>query len=164
MNYKDWEANVPEAITGDTLWKMEAYRLALFSSDLAWHDVTRLMKDKRTLELSAQLYEAVGSISANLAEGYSYGTGPNRARMYEYALGSARESRDWYYKGRFILGEAVTLHRMALHTHIIRLVLTMIPQQRGRTLREEKAEYSVGKPLPSLEQLLEHVPLPESLP
>lgn len=162
MNYKDWEANVPEALTGDTLWKMKAYRLALFSSGLAWHDITRLMQDEHTLGLSAQLYEADGSIRANFAEGYSYGTGPNRARMYEYALGSARESRDWYYKGRFVLGETVTLHRMAFHTHIIRLALTMIPQQRGHTLREEKAEYYARQPVPPLEKLLECVPLPES--
>lgn len=102
MNYKDWEANVPEALTGDTLWK------------------------------------------------------------YEYALGSARESRDWYYNGRFVLGETVTLHRMAFHTHIIRLALTMLPQQRGHTLREEKAEYYARQPVPPPEKLLECVPLPES--
>jgi four helix bundle protein len=52
------------------------------------------------LGLSDQLYEAVGSVSANLAEGYSRGTGKDRARFYEYALGSARESRDWYFKAR----------------------------------------------------------------
>ncbi len=39
----------------------------------------------------------VGSIRANIAEGYSRGTGKDRARFYEYALGSARESRDWYF-------------------------------------------------------------------
>jgi four helix bundle protein len=33
------------------------------------------MQDKRTIALSNQLYRALGSISANLAEGYSRGTG-----------------------------------------------------------------------------------------
>jgi len=43
VNFNDWLNSVPTEITGDTLWKMEAYRLALFASELGWHDVTRLM-------------------------------------------------------------------------------------------------------------------------
>jgi len=46
------------------------------------------MKDRRTLGLSDQLYRSLGSISANLAEGYSRGTGKDRAHFYEYALSS----------------------------------------------------------------------------
>ena len=89
------------------------------------------MQDKRTLDLSDQLYRAAGSISANIAEGYSKSTGKDRARFYEYALGSARESRDWYYKARHVLGEkVVTQHRSEFLTEIIRLLITMVPQQR----------------------------------
>ena len=130
MNFEDWERAVHKTIRDDSLWQVEAYRLGLFASELGWHDVTKLTKDKRTRSLADQLYRALGSISANLAEGYSRGTGRDRARFYEYALGSARESRDWYYKGRHILGEAVIDHRLDLLTQIIRLLLTMIPQQR----------------------------------
>lgn len=144
MNYEDWEKSVPTEITNDSLWKMEAYRLALFAADTGWHDATKLMGDKRTLELSDQLYRALGSISANLAEGYSRGTGKDRARFYEYALGSARESRDWYYKGRHVLGETVTAHRLSLLTQIIRLLLTMVPQQRNKLLREASHTYATG--------------------
>ena len=57
------------------------------------------MQDRRTIGLADQLYRSLGSIGANLAEGYSRGTGKDRAHFYEYALGSARESRDWYYIG-----------------------------------------------------------------
>jgi len=167
MNYEEWERSVPQEITGDSLWKMEAYRLGLFIADVGWHDITKLVRDKRTLSLSDQLYRALGSVSANLAEGYSRGTGKDRARFYEYALGSARESRDWYYKGRHILGETVTWHRLKLLTQIIRLLLTMIPQQRGRTLREQGISYQTdsGKPEPTgsretLDTLLQNVPLP----
>jgi four helix bundle protein len=120
---------------------MSAYRLALFLGDLSWHDVTKLIQDRRTLGLSDQLYRAAGSISANLAEGYSHGTGQNRARYYENALGSARESRDWYFKGRHILGETVTAHRIKLLAEVMRLLLTMIPQQRGRAIREHNEIY-----------------------
>lgn len=141
MNYEEWIASVPVEITGDSLWKMEAYRLALFAADVGWHDVTTLSQDKRTLGLSDQLYRALGSISANLAEGYSRGTGKDRARFYEYALGSARESRDWYHKGRHVLRKEVTSDRIHFLAQITRLLLTMVPQQRGYVLQEESVEY-----------------------
>ncbi len=141
MTYEEWEVAVPEAIKGDALWKVKVYRVALFLADLGWHDVTKLAQDRRMLGLADQLYRAVGSISANIAEGYSRGTGRDRAHFYEYALGSARESRDWYYKGRHVLGEGVVSHRLDLLKDIIRLLLTMVPQQRGRTLHEEAAVY-----------------------
>jgi four helix bundle protein len=163
MRYEDWESEVPGVIREDSLWKMEAYRLATFAGDLGWHDVTKLMKDRRTLALAGQLYRALGSVSANLAEGYSRGSGKDRARFYEYALGSARESREWYYKGRHILGEKVTQHRLHLLTQIIRLLLATIPQQRQHTLREETTTYQTpSNHTPSLKDLLQNIPLPDS--
>ncbi|MCD6345591.1 MAG: four helix bundle protein [Anaerolineae bacterium] len=145
MEYEEWIKTVPETIRADSLWKMKVYRLALFLADLGWHDTTKLLRDRRTVALSDQLYRALGSISANLAEGYSRGTGKDRARFYEYSLGSARESRDWYFKSRHILGETVVQQRLQLLTNIIRLLLTMIPQQRGRILREESSPYQVNE-------------------
>ena len=144
MNYSDWLKTAPAALTEDSLWKMEAYRLALFAAELAWHDVTKLMRDGRTLGLASQLYEGIGSIGANLSEGYSRASAKDRARFYEYSLGSARESRTWYYEGRAILGEAVVEHRLRFLTQIVRLLLTMVPQQRGQVLREEPVPYTVG--------------------
>ncbi len=141
VTYDEWEAGVPGEIKGDSLWKMRAYRLALFLTDVGWQDVTQLTRDRRTLALADQLYRALGSVSANLAEGYSRGGGRDRARFYEYALGSARESRDWYFKSRHVLGEAVAGHRLQVLTEVIRLLLTMVPQQRERSLREERAPY-----------------------
>lgn len=114
MNYEKLTNSVPEDIKGDSLWKIEAYRLALFAADIGWYDVTKLMRDRRTLSLSDQLYRALSAISSDIAEGYSRISGKDRARFYEYALGSARESRDWYYKGRHVLEEEVTQHRMGL--------------------------------------------------
>ena len=144
MNFAEWEKAVPETFTADTLWKMKAYQFALYLSDLSWQDVTELMKDKRTIALADQLYRAVGSVGANLAEGYSRSTGKDRALFYQYSLGSARESRDWYYKARFVLGNDIFEHRTRVLTEIIRLLLTMIPQQRGRVLREDKAPYEIN--------------------
>jgi four helix bundle protein len=170
MTYEEWGKTVPEAIREDSLWKMAAYRLALFLADLGWHDVTKLVKDRRTLGLSSQLYEALCSISANIAEGYSRGTSRDRARFYEYALGSARESRDWYFKSRRILGEKVVYHRLQLLTETIRLLLTMVPQQRKNHLREEGLLYQTASensqpaksvnPEDPLDQMLHNIPLP----
>src|SRR3972149_8675441 len=98
----------------DSLWQVKAYRLAMFLADLGWPDVTKLMSDRRTIGLADQLYRSLGSIGADIAEGYSRGTGGDRGRFYGNAVGVARESRDWYYKGRHILGETITLHRLDL--------------------------------------------------
>ena len=141
MNYREWEMTVPTTVTNDSLWKMEVYRLSLFASDLAWEDATKLMRDRRTRRLSDQLYRAIGSISSNVGEGYSRSTGKDRALFYSYALGSGREARDWYYKGRHVLGESVTNHRLDLLTQIVRMLLVMIPDQRGESLKEEEATY-----------------------
>jgi four helix bundle protein len=161
MNYETWAKSVPPAITSDSLWKMEAYRLALFVSDLCWHDVTKLVGDRRTLDAAGQLYRAVGSIEANISEGYSRGSGRDRARFYEYALGSTRESRGWYYKGRHVLGAAVAEHRVGLVTHIARLLLTMIPEQRATAsfLRENSPPYHTD----SRDDIMEIAPDPEDI-
>jgi len=144
MNYDEWVQSVSEKIKDDSLWKMKAYRQALFLADLCWQDAGKLAGDRRTLSLADQLYRAVGSIGANLAEGYSRGSSKDRARFYEYSLGSARESQDWYYKGRHILGQPVTDHRLDVLAEIIRLLLTMVVQQRNAFIRESGGDYLVG--------------------
>ncbi len=165
VNYEEWAAAVAEEIKADSLWKMTAYRLALFLGDLGWRDTAKLVRNRRMIGLSDQLYRALGSISANLAEGYSRGTGKDRARFYEYALGSARESRDWYFKARHVLGEAVFQHRLQLLTRVIQLLLTMIPQQRKRILREHPETYQPARDHDetdeTLDALLQTVPLPD---
>jgi four helix bundle protein len=143
MKFEEWQGSVPVEISQDTLWRMKAYRLGLFIADLGWNDISRLHQDRRTRGLADQLYRALGSISANLAEGYSRGTGKDRARFYEYALGSTRESRDWYYKSRHVLGAEITTHRLQILAEISKLLLSMIPKQRGRTIGETLGNYSV---------------------
>lgn len=152
--FTDWLTTVPPEITDDALWQMTVYRQALFLGELTWFDVCKLVQDRRTIRLSDQLYRAVGSISANIAEGYSRASRKDQARFYKYALGSAREVRDWYYKGRHILGDDVALHRLRLVVNIIRQLLTMVPEHRGRTIRKEPAQYVI----PSTEELLANIP------
>jgi four helix bundle protein len=156
MTFESWKEHVPDSIRNDPLWKMRVYRVSLFASDVSWRDVGTLRDDPRTESLADQLYRAVGSIGANIAEGYSRGTGKDRARFYEYALGSARESKDWYFKGRFVLGEDVTQHRLKMMTEIIQLLLAIIPEQRGGEIREPDSSYSSS----GQDKHLKEVPLP----
>jgi hypothetical protein len=115
VNCVAWERNLPLDVTGDTLWKVEAYRLGLFVGYLAWEDVRKLVGDRRTLEATGQLYDAVGSVGAQIAEGYSRSSGKDRVRFYEYGLGSAREGRHWYLQTQPILGDAGVSSRSTHH-------------------------------------------------
>lgn len=142
-SYEGWLVAAPVELTGDRLWRMESYRLALFAADLSWHDVCKLAQDKRTLEVADQLFRAVGSVHANVSEGYSRQSGKDQARFYEYALGSDREARGWYWQGRHVLTEEVSMHRIKLLTRIARLLLTMIPSERGYKMKEEPASYTI---------------------
>ena len=144
MNYTDWQKTVPDDITQDPLWKLEVYRLGLFVSDIAWQDAIALNKTPLTRDLANQLYRAVCSISANIAEGYSRSTGKDRARFFEYSLGSAREARDWYYKSRHTLKEEIVKHRINILTQISKMLNVLTPHQRQKGIREEKAEYLIS--------------------
>lgn len=143
MNYDEREKTVPPVISDDALWKMKVYRYALFLSDIGWLDVSTLVKDVRTKSLSDRLCRAVGSIPANLEEGYSKLSAKDRARFYEYALGSARESRGWYYRGRHVLGEEVFTHRATLLTEIIKMLLKIVPEEREMRICEDSSEYEI---------------------
>lgn len=141
MKYVEWQANVPDEIKGDSLWKLEVYRLALFAADISWQDALALNKAPLTRNLADQLYRAVCSVSANIAEGYSRSTGKDRARFLEYSLGSAREARDWYFKSHHMLKEDVIKHRIGLLTQIIKMLSVLTPNQRQKGIREEQTEY-----------------------
>ena len=132
MNFASWVDGLPTTITDDPLWKTAVYQQALFLGELAWYDVCKLAQNKKTEALSNQLYRSIGGISANISEGYSRASGKDQTRFYEYALGSARESRDWHYKGRHVLSEKVAFHRLELLVTIIRQLLKMVPKYRQK--------------------------------
>jgi len=142
MNYAEWLETVPSELTNDPIWKLEVYRLALFADDIGWNDVLALSKNNLMYSVADQLHRSLGSISANLAEGYSRSKGLDRARFFEFSLGSARESRDWYYKSRHVLSAEVINHRLGLVTQIIAMLTPVISHQCTHAIREEQAEYN----------------------
>ena len=135
MRYEDWAASLPGAVTADPIWRMQSYRLALFATHVALLDVRELQRNRTTVGAADQLLRAVGSVGANIAEGYSRGSGMDRARFYEYALGSAREGRHWYLSVRELLGAERVAERVDLLTSITRLLLTALPGARRRSIR-----------------------------
>jgi len=158
MTYEEWLSSISEEFTSDPVWHMSVYRQALFLGELSWFDASKLVKDNRTRNLSDQLYRSAGGISTNICEGFSRSSGKDQARFYEYALGSAREARDWYYKGRHILGEEVAIHRVKLIVHIIRQLSALIPHKRGYKISEGEVIYSLADDI----QILTTVPMPDS--
>lgn len=116
MKYEEWLKEVPAEIKEDTLWSLTAYRSAFFLAESCWDD-TKQIRVRHLYSLADQLYRSVGSIGANVAKGYFTHSPKEQARFYEIALGSTRESKEWYFKSRHILGaETVTLRLQLLAT------------------------------------------------
>ena len=121
--------------SGDPLERMAVHKFARKLIELSWEDAEAMQANTATEEIAGQFYESVGSIAANLAEGYSKSSGPDRARSFEYALGSARETREWYEATRPVLKPEVVEERLEILGHIQRLLVAIIPRERGRTIK-----------------------------
>jgi four helix bundle protein len=117
----------------DPLFRMRAYRLAVELLGVAWLDAKTLSTEPLTQRNAGQLYSAVSSIGANIGEGYSRSSGKDRARIFEFALGSVRESIHWYQASRPILGEIV-IARLNTLEELRRLLLAIIPRERGKPM------------------------------
>lgn len=127
-----WVAERGAASGEDSVWKLSAFRLASYALHVAWADATALARVRLMEPVAAQLYRAVGSVAANIAEGYSRSSGRDRARLFEYALGSARESVVWYRAAEPTLGRPTSESREAIQQRIVRLLLVTIPRERRR--------------------------------
>ena len=121
----------------DPLFRMRAYRLAIDLMEVAWGDAKMLRAEPFTERLPGQLYSAVSSISAHLGEGYSRTSGKDRARIFEFALSSVRESITWYQAGRPVLG-ATTTTRLNDLEELRRLLLAIIPRERAKGTRPKR--------------------------
>ena len=130
MTYDEWLPGVPERARRDPIWRRNDYRLAVYVADVAWPHLQQLAHAPAMQGTADQLNRALGSISANIAEGYSRSSGPDRVRFYEYALGSARECREWYWRARHVLGDATVTRQCETLDSIARLLLTAIPLER----------------------------------
>jgi len=125
MNFDEWKREVPERIKAEPEWKFYAYPRALFLYDLVWEDCEKFMKDRRGHAIAEQIIDSAGSISANIEEGYGRGIG-TKSYLYflRVAIGSARETKGWYFRGRHLLSAEMLEHRLVLVDEIIALLAT----------------------------------------
>ena len=126
-----WEPSVSPFETSDKLWQLHAYRVARCLVDQVNDDAVTLQAhvDERTL---GQFMRAVGSIGANIAEGYSRRGLTDRARFYGYALGSQREAMLWLRSLAYAMpAEAVSL-RMLMLAQVRQLLLGLVKSVQAR--------------------------------
>jgi four helix bundle protein len=145
MTFDEWLSQADPRLAFDRIWRMRAYQLAHYLTAMAWVDVEVVAANPVTRESAAQLIRAIGAVRADLVEGYSRSSGRDRARCFEYALGSVREVREWYMTVTPVLGEAVVSSRCEYIGEIIRLLLTAIPQERKRKIEPDDLEDDEGK-------------------
>lgn len=111
------------------MWSFHVYQKALFAYDLAWEDCDKLLKDRRGEMITRQLIRNVGSISANIEEGYGRGFGADYAYRLRIAMGEVRESQGWYWRAHKLLPQSVLSHRLDLLNEIIAMLVPIIKQQ-----------------------------------
>jgi len=133
MNFEEWKRGVSERIEAEPEWKFYAYPKALFMYDLMWEDCEKLMRDLRGKSIAQQIIRSAGSVSANIEEGYGRGIG-TKSYLYflHVSIGSARETKGWYFRGRHLLSTEVLEHRLELLDEIISLLATEIGRHNKR--------------------------------
>jgi four helix bundle protein len=134
-SFAEWMEQVCPSLKRDPLWSFQVYPKALFLHELAWKDCEYLLKDPRGRAIANQLIRSVGSISANVEEGYGRGLGREYSYFLGIAMGSARESRGWYWRGRHLIPKEVVDHCIGLLDEIIAMLAPNIKRQQelGRT-------------------------------
>ena len=136
--FAEWEAKISAVLKRDPIWRTPAYRYGVWLGDLAKADATPLYRVRESRNNADQLIRSSEGISSNLAEGYGCFTGPERARYYGYALTSTRETLDWYFKAREVLGTDIVEHRFEVLDRIVRILTVVIPRERRRSRRDRR--------------------------
>jgi four helix bundle protein len=138
-SFAEWVAAADEALTGDPLWSMQAYRLGVYA--IICHNADRQACAGLSIAPALdQATRAIGSVAVNIGEGYSRASIADRNRFYAYSLGSAREAIAWYDTLRPEIGEIAT-ERQAILIQIRRLLLTIL-----RRSREQSALSALSDP------------------
>ncbi len=132
MEYADWEKTVHERIKKESIWQLWGYRKVLFAYELVWQDCDILSLDTRGKAIAEQLIRSAGSISANLEEGHGRGYGKQRDWFFKVAIGSARESKGWYWRAEHLLAKDILDQRLALLDEILALLVTELQRQQSR--------------------------------
>ena len=120
----------PSRERGGALERVTAHVLALEAGERVWSDALLMKVEPLLAEVAGQLVRAVGSIAAQIAEGYARRSPRDRIRYYEYALGENAEAESWYRSGQHVLPAGALDERIARLTSIRRLLLVMVRNER----------------------------------
>ena len=133
MTFEEWQRGVPERIRAEPEWRFFAYPRALFLYELTWEDCGKFSGDRRGRAIAEQVIRSAGSIGANIEEGYGRGIG-SKSYLYflRVSIGSARETKGWYFRARRLLSPEVLEHRLTLLDEVIGLLATEISRHQKR--------------------------------
>jgi four helix bundle protein len=126
MDYGAWEQGIAPRIRREVAWKFFGYRKALYLYELCWEDCEALLQHPLGKAVAQQLIRSAGSISANIEEGSGRGFGKARLYFLRIALGSARESKGWYWRAKKLLSPETLDQRLSLLDEIIALLVTEV--------------------------------------
>src|SRR5258708_35941714 len=105
----------------DRLDEVVFYQMATKLWEDCWKDCEILMKDIRGKEIAKQLTRSIGSIAANIEEGYGRGYGKEYPQFLRISRGSARESKGWYMRSKYLLSEELIKDRIERLESIIKM-------------------------------------------
>ncbi len=129
LTFEAWIETVHDGVKKEPIWQSLAYRKALFFHECVWHDFDILRRDIRGKAIMEQLIRSAGSISANLEEGHGRGYGKQRNWFFKVAIGSARESKGWYWRAHPLFSKEVLDARLALIDEVIALLVSELSRQ-----------------------------------
>jgi four helix bundle protein len=152
MTYEEWERTVPAALRADAIWRVQAFRLASYLGAAAGSDADRVADQPWLVKSAAQLASAAESISANIAEGYARLSPKDRIRYYEYALGSAGETKSRYLSLSRRFDPPLLDARLAILQSVTRLVLKMIRSGRLLSSPDDSPSQDPPSPEPAIER------------
>jgi four helix bundle protein len=94
--------------------------------DFMRDDSEVLGKDYRGREIVRQLIRSIGSISANIEEGYGRATGREFKRYLIISRASARESKGWYLRSKTLINSYTIDSRIKGIDEILAMINSMI--------------------------------------
>lgn len=148
LSFPAFESAPPDSLEGDPIWNLRMFRMASYLGGRCASDVARL-GPRISLRQADQLVRAVGSVAANLAEGYSRSGQAEQLRFYTYALGSVREALAWIdtlgsgpWEPRAEYQDLLVQIRRQLLTAIKRMRPLAYEKPKGRRVRRPNEEQS----------------------
>lgn len=132
VGFDAWQQTVHTRVKTEPLWQSLPYRKALYFYECVWQDCESFQRDIRGKAIASQLVRSAGSISANLEEGHGRGYGRQRDWFWKVSIGSARESKGWYWRSHQLLSPDVLESRLALIDEVIALLVSELQRQRNR--------------------------------